>query len=142
MGERAETAPDDLVQRHVKVLSRLPYGSIYFDRTAHIDLTLVEKGAPDLANELAMLEEQMGELAEEIGPQTGKPDGVALMLATDPTLGSRLADLMARVLPILGNPAPQELAGKVAVAVDLHLTPEHTKGLGILRKGRLDADTN
>jgi len=142
MGERVETAPADLVARHVKVLSRLPYGSIFFDRTAQIDLKLVEKGAPEMANELAMLEERMGEVAEEVGTRVAKPDGVALILAKDPTLTSRLADLLARMLPILGNPVPQDLAGKVAVAVDLHLTPEQTEGLGILRRGKLDVETN
>jgi hypothetical protein len=142
MGERAETAPAELVERHVKVLGRLPYGSMFFDRTAQIDLKLVEKGTPELANELAMLEEQMGEVAEEVGATAAKADGVALILAKDPTLGARLADLLARMLPILGNPVPQDLAGKVAVAVDLHLTAENTEGLGILRRGKLDAETN
>ena len=142
MGERAETAPADLVARHVKVLSRLPYGSIFFDRTAQIDLKLVEKGTPELANELAMLEELMGQVAEEVGTAVSKPDGVGLVLAKDPTLAAQLTDLLARMLPVLGNPAPADLVGKVAVAVDLHLTPEQTEGLGILRKGRLDAETN
>ena len=109
MGERAETAPGDLVQRHLRALSRFPFASLFFDRTAQIDLKLVEMGLPEMANELAMLEERMVAAAEEIGPQAKKPDGVALILRRDAFRG-RLAAMFTRVdllaIPVLAFPVP------------------------------------
>jgi hypothetical protein len=142
MGKKAETAPADLVERHLRALGRLPWGPLFYDRTAQVDLKLVECGAPELANELAMLEEQLGVVAEAMGPEAVKPGGVGKILEKERGLQSQLADLVARFLPLLGSPEPQDLVSRVPVAVDLHLTPETGETPGILRKGRLDVDLN
>ncbi|TDI31172.1 MAG: hypothetical protein E2P03_08255 [Acidobacteria bacterium] len=142
MGTKAEKAPADLVKRHLKDLGRLPLGPLFYDRTAQVDLRLVEIGAPELANELAMLEERMITVAEAMGPEVGQPGGVGKILEKEKGLQSQLADLLARFLPLLGHPEPQDLVSRVPVAVDLHLTPDTGETPGILRKGRLEVDLN
>ncbi|MCZ6833922.1 MAG: hypothetical protein O7F11_09270 [Acidobacteria bacterium] len=142
MGKKAETAPAALVERHLKALGRLPWGPLFYDRTSQVDLRLVELGAPELANELALLEERLVAVAEALGPEAGKPGGVGKILEKERGLQSQLADLVARFLPLLGNPEPQDLVSRVPVAVDLHLTPETGETPGILRKGRLNVDLN
>jgi hypothetical protein len=142
MGKKAETAPAVLVERHLRALGRLPWGPLYYDRTAQVDLKLVEIGAPELANELAMLEERLALVAEDLGPEAAKPGGVGKILEKDRGLQTQLADLVSRFLPLLGSPEPQDLVSRVPVAVDLHLTPETGETPGILRKGRLDIDLN
>jgi hypothetical protein len=142
MGEKDTGGPAGLVERHLKVLSRLPHGSVYFDRTAAIDFKLMERGCAELADELALLEERLAEVAEGLGPKAGEADGVGRILAGDEDLRSALTELLGRILEALGDPEPEDLLGRVPVAVDLHLTPEVTGSLGFLRKGRLDVKNN
>jgi hypothetical protein len=131
-----------LRDRHLQALSKLPYGSVYFDRTAAIDFKLMERGGGELADALALLEERLAAGAEKLGAASGQPGGVGRVLETDPDLKAELAELLTRILAVLGDPEPEDLLGRVPVAVDLHITPEVSGSLGLLRKGRLDAKNN
>jgi hypothetical protein len=142
MGEKDRGKRTPLLERHLKALSRLPYGSIYFDRTAAMDFKLMERGSTELADELALLEESLAESAEKLGKASGEAGGVGRILDREPDLKEIFTDLVARILAVLGDPEPEELLGRVPVAVDLHVTPEVSGSLGLLKKGRLDAQNN
>ena len=142
MGEKDRGKRTALQDRHLQALSRLPYGSVYFDRTAVMDFKLMERGSSELADELALVEERLAEAAEKLGKASGEPGGVGRLLDRDPDLKATVAELLARVLAVLGDPEPEDLLGRVPVAVDLHLTPEVSGSLGLLKKGRLDAKNN
>ena len=142
MGEKNRGKPTALLDRHLQALSRLPYGSIYFDRTAAMDFKLMERGSSELADELALLEERLAEAAEKLGKTSAEPGGVGRILDRDKDLKATFADLVARILAVLGDPEPEDLLGRVPVAVDLHVTPEVSGSLGLLKKGRLDAQNN
>ena len=142
MGEKDRGKRTALLDRHLQALSRLPYGSIYFDRTAAMDFKLMERGSSELADELAMLEERLAATAEKLGKASGEVGGVGRILARDKDLKAIFGDLVARILAVLGDPEPEDLLGRVPVAVDLHITPEVSGSLGLLRKGRLDAQNN
>ena len=135
-------AAPTLIDAHVEALARLPYGPLFFDRTAALDLRLVEIEAIALADELALLEENLVVAAKKIGAEAGEPKGVARMLQAEPDLRVQLKDLLGRILPVLGNPTPGELVGRVPVAVDLHVTPDHTAPMGWTRQHRIDSSTN
>ena len=142
MGERERATSLPLAERHLKVLARLPLGPLFYDRTAVVDQKLVERGCIDLADELAMLEERLAEVARDGKGRPGEPGGVGRLLAADPDLARELGDLLGRILPVLGDPEPEELVGRVPVAVELHVTPERSAGLDLLKKGKLDASQN
>jgi hypothetical protein len=142
MGEKEKAGSQALAARHLQVLSRLPLGPLFFDRTAVVDQKLLERECADLADELALLEERLVEAATAPGGRAAEPGGVGRLLAADPDLSRDLTDLLGRILPVLGDPAPEELIGRVPVGVELHLTPERAGGVGLLKKGRLDASRN
>jgi len=142
MGEKDRGKRTALLDRHLQALSRLPYGSIYFDRTAAMDFKLMERGSSELADELALLEERLATTAEKLGKASGEVGGVGRILARDKDLKAIFGDLVARILAVLGDPEPEDLLGRVPVAVDLHITPEVSGSLGLLRRGRLDAQNN
>ena len=136
---RAEPA---LIDAHVQALSRLPYGPLFFDRTAALDFRLVEAGATALADELALLEERLAAGARKLGAAAAEPKGVGRVLQAEPDLQAPLTELLGRILPALGNPEPAALVGRVPVAVDLHVTPRHTAALGWTRQQRIESANN
>ena len=136
------TAERKKVEEHIEVLARLPYGPLFFDRTAALDFRLVEKGATELADELALLEEGMAGVAEKLGAAAGKLEGVGRLFQARPEIRERLAGLLGRILPVLGHPAPSELAGRVPVAVDLHLSPRQSATIGLVRRRRIEISNN
>lgn len=142
MGERAETAAPGLIKEHLVALCHLAFGPDFYDRTAQMDLKLVETGAPELANELALIEERMVEVADEIGESVTKADGVGRIFRRDEKLLGEFAGLLGRLLPVLGHPSPADLVGKVSVAVDLQMPDESGEVAHVPFKGRLDAEIN
>ena len=104
MGERPETAPAQLVRRHIEALGRLPYDSLFFDRTARIDLQLVENGVPELANELALVAtREPGHTARAdlapVGDEPANRRQVLVVGLLDPELR-----VLARAAPVEASP--------------------------------------
>ncbi len=141
MGEKEKAGRGPLAERHIQALSRLPLGPLFYDRTAVMDQKLVERGCTDLADELALLDERLAEAGQGVS-RAAEPGGVGRVLAAEPDLKNDIANLLGRILPILGDPQPEELVGRVPVGVELHLTPERAAGLPLPGKGRLDAGQN
>ena len=130
------------VEAHLEALCRLPYGSLFFDRTAALDFRLVEKEALELADALALLEEKLAAAAETVGAPAREPKGIGRLLDADPETRAALADLLERILPVLDHPSPADLAGRVPVAVDLHLNPSQAASIGLVRRRRIEASNN
>ncbi|MFQ5719382.1 MAG: hypothetical protein ACE5IK_07510 [Acidobacteriota bacterium] len=141
MTDRQAAPERKAVQEHIEALSRLPYGALFFDITGALDFRLVEKNATDLADELALLEEGMAAAAERLGAEAARPHGIGKILAAEPGIRELLEELIGRILPVLGHPRPGTLAGRVPVAVDLHVTPGRAAGIGLMRR-RVESSTN
>ena len=139
----ARPASDEkVIEKHLAALECLPYGPLLFDRTSALDFRLVELGETALADELALLEEKLAEAADGAGDAIREPRGLGRLLKAQPELRQALGEVLGRILPVLGEPEPEDLAGRVPVAVDLHLAPREAAGLPLARKRRIDASTN
>ena len=142
MGEREPRVGPERVEQHLRALERLPYAPLFFDLTAALDARLVAGGRADLADELALIEERLAELAPAVSAGLAEPGGVGRLLATGPDLRLELGRLLGLVLAALGDPEPAELAGRPLVGADLHLTPATREGMPGPRGRRLSGPLN
>ncbi|MFQ5671082.1 MAG: hypothetical protein ACE5HD_11285 [Acidobacteriota bacterium] len=142
MGEKEPRASSPLLGSHMQAFRRLPYGTLLFRCTAAMDLKLVERGRTDLADELALMEERLGRTARSLGKEAAAPGGLGRVLDAAPEARELFETLLARILPVLGDPTPRDLLGGVKVSADLHATPSRLAPLPLFKRGELDPGRN